>query len=419
MNPALSAAKHWNWQGGKTYKFTKIKGGRTIPSLDGVSEPKVAVAFPVFEETVANAKILNQQIEEMTKNPDTQEVYLNWTENTDKNGYYLFVSGSLSIPPGSLSTGILPFTGQLIEVAKPNDAMFAVQCNSRERDNDYTGIDPGAFHGVAASTGTALYMAQAVTGRTGEDGIVIAVGGAANQTLIRYEVAEDDLNKNDVVCYDTMGSATESDWVEVFGKSHNFTGDMVVSNGLIRFKTQITDGTYPGKIMVEFYDGSAWASAFGFYYRDDTNSVEYDGVAPVLSVKKVSVEEIKINLTWSRTVPLVAVPQIELTLQRAAYDIIAKANFVYGSAPAAFRVYNDLGGTGKDFGVCDSIIEPESIYDDSPTVTTENYIAVLENSAGFCSGICLTYDDAVGTNESADKIDNIYAEITDKHHSSF
>lgn len=71
--------------------------------------------------------------------------------------------------------------------------------------------------------------------RSSEDGtITFVLATTANDIL--FDVAEDDVDNGEVKIWDEMGEVSESDWVKVFLKEHEFTGDIVIQNGLYRIQ---------------------------------------------------------------------------------------------------------------------------------------------------------------------------------------
>jgi|GEM_PF-5680656 hypothetical protein len=67
-----------------------------------------------------------------------------------------------------------------------------------------------------------------------------------------YDVVQEH-DVGEVKVYDTMGSSDESQWVRVYSKEHEFVGDCVVENGLIRWVLNQTVGT-----DTYVWDGTTW-----------------------------------------------------------------------------------------------------------------------------------------------------------------
>jgi hypothetical protein len=58
----------------------------------------------------------------------------------------------------------------------------------------------------------------------------------------------------EVKVFDDMQSASESDWIRVYALDHNFVGDLVISNGLIR----LAYGSDTTQIKLSVYSNSSW-----------------------------------------------------------------------------------------------------------------------------------------------------------------
>lgn len=112
---------------------------------------------------------------------------------------------------------------------------------------------------------------------------------------VKYELAESDLGKGDCKCFDTMGSASESDWQRVYDLDHVFVGDCVVQNGLIRFV--ITEGNYSG-VYGYTYLAAAWVlftwECFPILLSPDVN-LPYPRQTKLVSI---TTERIAFRVKW-------------------------------------------------------------------------------------------------------------------------
>lgn len=85
---------------------------------------------------------------------------------------------------------------------------------------------------------------------TNADGSIETVISPSEPIEFKQTVAElGDPSGGEVKVFDSMNSATESDWRRVYSIDHKFVGDIIISNGLIRLKyekvtTQIITGVY-------------------------------------------------------------------------------------------------------------------------------------------------------------------------------
>lgn len=88
---------------------------------------------------------------------------------------------------------------------------------------------------------------------SGGDGSTITrVGADGTQTLvlatsdndIKFDLDADEVDVGECKCWDSViaGDATESNWIRVFNVDHEFSGDAIFENGLIRVKSRIAAG---------------------------------------------------------------------------------------------------------------------------------------------------------------------------------
>jgi len=73
--------------------------------------------------------------------------------------------------------------------------------------------------------------------------------------FIGYDVALADRLKGRIKVFDTDNKSIEADWIEVRSGDHEFSGERVVENGLIRLRFRPTP-----EMEIWGWDGSAWAS---------------------------------------------------------------------------------------------------------------------------------------------------------------
>lgn len=115
-----------------------------------------------------------------------------------------------------------------------------------------------------------------------------------------YDLDDDDVNKGDVKCYDTMNSNDESDWIRVFDPSHKFVGDCVVENGLIRLWID-EDVQYGLKVF--WWDGEWTQRGWIGIYEDvpETGIMSHFQIPKFLKIETINSEtaQVKIELTRS------------------------------------------------------------------------------------------------------------------------
>jgi len=104
-----------------------------------------------------------------------------------------------------------------------------------------------------------------------------------------YDLDDADVGKGDVKVWDTMGSSDESDWQRVFDVNHQFVGDCVVENGLIRFR-------FSTGLHLYFWDGNSWVECGYFlHYDGSTNDTSPSDIQLITVTTEASVISFVLN----------------------------------------------------------------------------------------------------------------------------
>ncbi len=91
---------------------------------------------------------------------------------------------------------------------------------------------------------------------TGEDGAITLVKATTNNT-IAYDLDPSYLqNIGEVKVYDDMNEVAEADWFRVWHPEHEYTGNIIITNGLYR----ITISASADTVEVEYYNGVDWTT---------------------------------------------------------------------------------------------------------------------------------------------------------------
>ena len=133
-----------------------------------------------------------------------------------------------------------------------------------------------------------------------------------------YDLDDDDVSKGDVKVYDTIGSDDESEWQRVLDVNHQFVGDCVVENGLIRL--WIDEGEMYG-LKLYYWNGNAWSQPidnFHYYLRTSTKYLRYPRLK---RIEKLTVESCQLKLRIHDTASEDADYYVDatLTLERGLY----------------------------------------------------------------------------------------------------
>ena len=168
-----------------------------------------------------------------------------------------------------------------------------------------------------------------------------------------YDLDDVDVNKGDVKVWDTMGSSDEFDWQRVFDVNHQFVGDCVVENGLIRL--WINGGTHQG-LKFYWWNGSSWTLQTSDFGIHRVNDCDYPFL---LSLNSVSTESASVNIRLEDTSTQDSdyFVDIQITLRRGSYvfEIDFQRAYPSGAIEPDLRefgggfiyVQDDLIGGGK------------------------------------------------------------------------
>lgn len=199
---------------------------------------------------------------------------------------------------------------------------------------------------------------------------------------VKYELAAANECLGACRCFDTMGSADEADWLQVYDIDHTFTGDCVIQNGLIRL---FCDNLISAGVSLYLNVSGSWV--YASYLAPTTNqdavnhAVTYPHFQKLLSVnsEKVSIQVImqdsavdnldyygKFNFSLSRSSLFVELDLLDIG--DATYLYLG----VYNSAATRFSYASDA--------------ETHGIGDDDLTISannttmTDNFIASIPDA---------------------------------------
>lgn len=119
-------------------------------------------------------------------------------------------------------------------------------------------------------------------------------GGEVTDGLVGEWKFDGDNDRAEVKVYDTNNSDDESDWTRVFDVNHQFVGDCVVENGLIR--VQIKEGQEQG-FKLHWWNGESWEQFDGFLKIQQQVWNSYPATTPYLEkIEKLTMEEVRVRL---------------------------------------------------------------------------------------------------------------------------
>jgi len=212
---------------------------------------------------------------------------------------------------------------------------------------------------------------------------------------LRHNYGTDaDRIKGDVELWDTMGSATESDWQRVLDEDHVFAGDAVVQNGL--FRLYIDEGITLG-LKLYYWTGAAWAQVANwirFIPLTNAVSLSYPTFKSIVSVTpdKVSVNVRNQDSSADNDVFL----DTKITLERGKYSVLFEPETIFPVQDMEVQFLNistlrfgysgddkigddDLGVTGTNATLSDNFLV---LFDDAGPLALGTISVNLEPDAG-------------------------------------
>ena len=196
-----------------------------------------------------------------------------------------------------------------------------------------------------------------------------------------YDLDDDDVNKGDVKCYDTMNSSDESDWIRVLDPSHKFVGDCVVENGLIRL--WIDEGTQYG-LKFYYWDGDSWVHEGSLVADQRTPSAAID--YPYLeSLQSVSTEQATVRVKLSESSLSNNYLEMNITISRGSYTV--KCLMMNKDTSDYFIEYHIM--TSARFRATSNAVRDDNVTsDNSDSVLTDNFAIAFDPDQPILHIIC-------------------------------
>lgn len=290
--------------------------------------------------TRASLMLLLRQLEELCGNSELQPVYIGWTTTAfggafsaadPHDGWYVVTLAQPNYRKYVVTGGVVtvPLTASLVAPASP--VSLALGWAGALLPTTYTGGTPPAGYVLGAYPigSTAPASSSAPPARTGAEGVVpvsVAIPSSAPQPLpfVRPPTVAG-LYTGGCRVLDTVvaggnavptnGTFLNASWVQVYGTQHDFTGDAVVTNGLLLllfqqgvqgvsvylWNTKLATPAWQLQGMVRYFDAAVNA-----------------GTVREINLERVGLEQVKVRITastsagsWSRQV---------WRLRRAHYD---------------------------------------------------------------------------------------------------
>lgn len=254
-------------------------GAGVVP---GERRPRpLSLTIPVHADRTATNRwatglALRRQVRALMENGPArlQGLYLNWSVDTEMNGWLLIGGAELKYAMGGVTFANFDLElSDCYRVANRRThrpARRAIRLDRRlatvARDylgtifsTDFAAVSATAIHylGVGVtdarvgSTGSAPTLGTYST----KDGTLNYVLALTDGEIVDYEQAEADQHKAIVKCYDDRGApGTEASWELVYGSDQPTTGTVLMDNAICR----VIPDTSTGRIDVQLWTGAAW-----------------------------------------------------------------------------------------------------------------------------------------------------------------
>lgn len=296
-----------------------IEGSRTIIWPRGRSVEKQDVTFWAQQWQSAGGqgassylalRYLLRQLEELAGNPDMQPVFIQWAATAQSGQYnvttphdsWYIIENVQPDYANFVVSGLVKvrMTTQLVAPATPSS--LSTWYAGGALASTYTGAATALLAFPLGSTG----QAPTQLSRTGGEGTVpISVNSTPNPVPFIRPGTIAGLFAGMVRVFDTINTASNpvptsggfshANWVQVYGTQHNWTGDCIVTNGLLLLLFQTGQSAMPSVYCWNTQLGTpAWQQVFSLNYRD---SVSLNlGTLREINLDRVGLQEARIRI---------------------------------------------------------------------------------------------------------------------------
>ena len=211
------------------------------------------------------------------------------------------------------------------------------------------------------------------------DGITVSIPDFS----VGYDQDAADYGKGDVQVFDTMGSATESDWRRVYNEQHDFTGDCVIQNSLIRMV--IDEGASTG-VEFHWWNGSAWAEEFNEFAFEFASTFLANPY--LLSIDTLNRDEVLLKFRFSPSaVKYPAVyGDVWMLVKRGKYYATFTIDKMVPEGEFGVNFYNVSPRRRWDYCGDDQVGDDDLAISASNTTMTDNFLIVFDDAGNDVLG---------------------------------
>jgi hypothetical protein len=230
----------------KTLIGGNIPGGRAFGLSNGVQLPSFTLRGQIYATCYEDARRKAMQLNELIDNPEYPFHYIRFNQPEKQyDGFYL--AGSIAIPR--------EYEWRMYEFEMPLQKLGDLHTHIPAQ---YWTVGAETYTGWATLTATSMismpYRATDIdfavaSTRTAKDGSNQILENPTFQTLM-FTPSNNikDWYRAECKVFDsgTPGETDETRWMRVFGTEHNFEGDIIIQNGMLRYKIASSAGTFYG-----------------------------------------------------------------------------------------------------------------------------------------------------------------------------
>lgn len=258
--------------------------------------------------TPDSLRLLLYQLEELA-NPDIP-LYVQWAATNQPfvpsrpdphDGWYILSKVQPDYSDPFISMGATAVAATLIRVAGPSPSAMGVYYTGAQLASDYSG---SSIPFVAYPLGATNQVATTGSQSGAEGSIPYSTNPLVNPATFLPSPVVANFYKGGCHVYDTVnttaypvptaGTFINPGWIEVFGPSHVFQGDVVVTNGLQLLLYQLGQDAAPRVYLWNTSLGTpAWQSIGAIKYVDGSSNV---GLVRSIDFDRISAEEVRIRI---------------------------------------------------------------------------------------------------------------------------
>lgn len=243
-----------SWSNRRRLSMVPIPMGRDAGYTAGVEPTSYQITTSFYAATDAAAKTLRRQLHELARNPYIDFIWVEFDlDGNEHDGWYLL--NDVSTDPLPAVFGDYPVQFTITRLGNPGSHFLGTYWTRADLTNDW-GLTGKVYitlpNGVGRESGWA--------GRDG-DNCTNAVIAFPALPVFSYSQPLADFYAGRCRVQDTMttGETDEDNWQDVYGPEHQFQGDIVIGNDLIRFTWSATTN----RTTLEVYSAAAegWLQA--------------------------------------------------------------------------------------------------------------------------------------------------------------